>query len=220
MKINYTFQNNKLLTLALTHSSVSKTKNIANNERLEFLGDSVLGLVIADIIYKKFPEIEEGELSVMHSNLVRTDITAKIAKKIDLGNYIILDKGQDSNNGRENKNILEDAMEALIGAIYLDGGFTAAFHFIETLWNDEIDQSSTLKQRDSKSLLQEYLQKNKYPIPEYRILKQEGDAHNPTFTIELYSPAFSPLIAQGKSKREAEQNVASLALKALEQKSS
>ncbi len=205
MKIDYAFKNQALLKTALTHPSVCKDNKEQSYERLEFFGDKVLSLIIAKLLWEKHANASEAELSVMHSNLVNTTCLAEIASKIDLGSSINMDAGEIQNKGRTNAKILENALEALIGAIYLDSDYQATTAIVSELWADHIsDIQSTLK-RDAKSLLQEWAQKNGKPIPVYKVINEIGDAHNPTFTIEVSVDGLEPVAAEGTSKKTAQQ---------------
>lgn len=204
MKLNYKFKNKKLLELALTHPSMSKNGVAGNYERLEFLGDSVIGLVVADMVYKRFGDLPEGKLALIHSTLVRKSTLAKIAEKLALGKYLIMDYGEAASGGRENPKNLEDALEALIGAIYLDSSFTEVQEFMVPLWSEHFSDNLAFADKDAKSELQEWAQKLGKPIPEYKVINQTGAPHNPTFTIELHVEGLKPLQAKGSSKKEAQ----------------
>lgn len=207
MDINYHFKNNELLKIALTHPSVtkSKNKNHLNYERLEFLGDSVLNLVIAEIIYHTYDSCDEGELSVIHANLINTDSISKIAKNIKLDQYIILDAGEEASGGRGNIKNLENAMEALIGAVFLDSDYTTVKKFISDLWQELICNHDEITKKNNKSLLQEYAQKLYNQLPVYKIEDKVGSSHLPIFTISVEISPVGKEYAQGKSKKQAEQ---------------
>jgi ribonuclease-3 len=211
-KINYNFKNQSLLKLALHHkSSLGK-----DNERLEFLGDRVLGLAMADILYKAYPNEPEGDLARRHAALVCADTLAEIAEQIDLGKYLLLSKSEDERGGRENKNILSDACEALLGAIYLDSSFNNTYKIIEKEWQKQI---KTYKEppKDPKSQLQELTQEKFQVLPKYELLNIKGPDHNPIFTIKVSVSKYETQ-ATGRSKKEAEHIAAENLIKKLTKK--
>nr|WP_267507235.1 ribonuclease III [Borreliella bavariensis] len=213
------FNNFDLLNTALSHSSYSNEldQKADNNERLEFLGDSVLNLIITDHLYKTYPNKSEGELSKARSYIVSEDSLSSIAREIDLGSYILLGRGEESNDGRNKKGILADAIEAFVGAIYLDGGFSMATEFVVGLFDMYIRLMFNRGDfKDYKSLLQEYVQK-KYKIsPSYKLDKEIGPDHDKVFCVELYVGEKFISNGKGKSKKEAEMRAAEVALKAME----
>ncbi|MEZ5691770.1 MAG: ribonuclease III [Rickettsiales bacterium] len=202
--IGYTFNDTSLLELALTHPSVNKKKNY---QRLEFLGDSVVGMLVAHIIYDMFPQEKEGELARRLSLLVRGDTLAKVANKIDLGKYLIVSTSEEKSGGRERSSNLEDAMEALIGAIYLDGGIKAATDFVTPRWK-EIAADIPEAVKDAKTELQEWAQGRGLPLPSYKMIKTEGSDHSPIFTIEVTVSGYAPATASAGSKKTAQQEAA------------
>lgn len=216
MHLNYTFANKQLLEEALTHPSLCKNNNIASYERLEFLGDRVIGLCIAEMVYKLYPNANEGTLSVLFSALVGTKILASVATEIRLGDMIKMDSGEEKNGGRINPSNLENALEAIIGAIYIDAGYPKVSQLIEALWKDKVSGLNIETLKNPKSALQEWAQQNGKPIPLYEIIKQEGLAHNPNFTVKLKVEGLHPILAFGKSKKEAEVNAAKMMLKEIE----
>ncbi|HEX2582422.1 MAG TPA: ribonuclease III [Dongiaceae bacterium] len=203
--IGYVFRNQDLLRLALTHASVGRSQG--DYQRLEFLGDRVLGLVIADLLYEHYPQENEGAMARRLAALVRMESCAEIARTIRLGDYLILSHGEAEAGGRKNNVILGDACEALIGAIYRDGGFAEARRFIERYWRPLLESDARPPQ-DAKTGLQEWAQGRGLPLPNYRLLGTAGPAHDLTFTIEVSLPGYGPATAQGKSKRIAEQEAA------------
>ncbi|WP_151074125.1 ribonuclease III [Borreliella turdi] len=213
------FNNFDLLNIALSHSSYSNEldQKSDNNERLEFLGDSVLNLIITDYLYKTYPNKSEGELSKARSYIVSEDSLSSIAREIDLGSYILLGRGEESNDGRNKKGILADAIEAFVGAIYLDSGFSIATEFVVELFDMYIRLMFNRGDfKDYKSLLQEYVQK-KYKIsPSYKLDKEIGPDHDKVFCVELYVGEKFISNGKGKSKKEAEMRAAEVALKAME----
>lgn len=209
----YTFNDVGLLESALTHRSAASD----NNERLEFLGDSVLSLVISTELYSKFPKCDEGILSRLRASLVKGKTLSEIAKDIGLGDYINLGSGELKSGGFRRASILADAFEAVIGAIYLDGGIKEAEKFILAQFNgriNEIDPNEVNK--DPKTRLQEYLQARNYSLPVYTVVSIEGKSHDQTFTVNAQVEVVNQVIqAKGKSRRFAEQQVAQKILELL-----
>lgn len=208
--------NLSLLDTALTHSSYANEArlNIADYERLEFLGDSILGASVRDYLYKNL-EGREGEYSRIAGFVVSEDNLSVIAHKLNIDKYIRLGKGEESIGGRENKAILADIMEAIFATLYLDQGFEAAKTFIQGLLVDSINSSFQHKTKDFKSTLQEHIQKKYKIVPTYNLISREGPSHDQIFTmsVTIKNDTYGP--AKGKSKKEAEQNVAHMALIAL-----
>lgn len=206
-RIGYTFKTESLLRHALTHSS---TGTGISYERLEFLGDRVLGLVVSQILFERFPEEPEGDLAKRLASLVQGAWLAKMAVQIDLGDFIHLSDAERGAGGSENDHILADAMEALIGAIYLDGkSLEPCRVFIEKLWGDAFLTMQKPPQHP-KTALQEWLQAQALPLPNYKIAGQSGPDHAPVFEIELKVKGHDPVIAQGRSRQEAEKEAARL----------
>ena len=200
---------------ALTHPSLLKNKELelVSYERLEFLGDSVLNLAIAEILYKYDINFTQGDLSIIHSNLVNGMIIANVAKKLDLGSYMIMDLGEEQLGGRDNPSNLEDVMEALLGALYLDSGdYKLIFGIIKALWIDYLSDINSLKIRDSKSTLQEWAQKKGKPIPFYAVENIDGASHAPIFEVSVEIDGLPKVYASGKNKKQAEQRAAKLLL--------
>lgn len=208
-KLGYTFKNQEIIETALRHSSMcySKHKKCNNYERLELLGDSVLSLIILDMLLKAYEDLSEGEIAKRKSNLVCSETLSQIAKNIGLGEYIIMTKGEEKLNGRSNQHILEDIMESIIGGIYVDSGLEEARKFVEKHWTELVKEQKDI-QKDPKSRLQEWLQKHQYVIPEYKLVKEEGDDSQPTFTMKILVDDFPEFIEQGKTKKEAEKKLA------------
>ena len=214
-KIGYQFKNPALLNEALTHSSYAnehKTQHIKYNERLEFLGDSVLSVVVSDYIYKNCPELPEGELTKLRASLVCEKSLYEFAKKIDLGKYLILSKGERNNGGADRPSILSDAFEALIAAIYIDGGLAPASKHILNFVIPAIKNSKKKKINDYKTTLQEIIQKNPGEKLEYVIVKESGPDHNKHFVVEVHLNSNVIGKGGGRSKKEAEQQAAREAL--------
>lgn len=203
--VGYSFKNVSFLNHALCHASLSKTK-LASNQRLEFLGDRVLGLSIAKLLYNLYPEELEGVLSVKYANLVSTKTLSSVAIKIGLPSLIEVSLQEQKRLGSQNKNILADCCEAVLGAIFLDSNFDTVFKVIENLWNEELSNIN-IASKDYKTILQEYTQKNLHTCPEYVVISKTGSEHLPIFTIQT---KFRDITgeATGNSKKEAEQNAA------------
>lgn len=214
-KIGYQFKNPALLNEALTHSSYAnehKSQHIKYNERLEFLGDSVLSIVVSDYIYKNCPELPEGELTKLRASLVCEKSLYEFAKKIDLGKYLILSKGERNNGGADRPSILSDAFEALIAAIYIDGGIAPASKHILNFVIPAIKNSKKKKINDYKTTLQEIIQKNPGERLEYVLVKESGPDHNKHFVVEVHLNSNVIGKGGGRSKKEAEQQAAREAL--------
>lgn len=221
-KIGYQFQNKDLLNTALSHSSFvneCKVKQCASNERLEFLGDSVLGVITATYLYQTYPHVMEGELTKMRSALVCEGALCQCARAISLGDFLRLGRGEESGGGRERDSILADAFEALIGAIYLDGGEAPARKFVHQFVIGRAGDVNPNAIRDYKTALQEIVQKNPGENLSYRTLGTCGPDHDKKFQVEVLLN--SNVIGQGEghSKKEAEQMAAkkALALMGIEQ---
>lgn len=213
--MDYQFNNKALLEEALTHPSLTKNKNCRNYERLEFLGDRVLGMVIAEIIFSKYPDIDEGSLAVIQSNLVRGSCVSDVAKTIGLAEMLRLDHGEEMIGGRENPKNLENAMEALIAAIYLDSDYSTVARIVAKWWTPCLEKSGTMDVRDSKSLLQEWAQQRHLPLPCYHIHEQTGPAHRPIFSVIVKIDETTYAIGNGTSKKAAEFDAASKLLKVI-----
>lgn len=214
-KIGYHFKNSDLLTEALTHSSYAnehKAQHIKYNERLEFLGDAVLSIVVSDYIFKNCPELPEGELTKLRASLVCEKSLFEFAKKIDLGKFLILSKGERNNGGADRPSILSDAFEALIAAIYIDGGFTPASKHILNFIVPAIKNSKKKKINDYKTTLQEIIQKNPGEQLEYVLVNESGPDHNKHFVVEVHLNSNVIGKGGGRSKKEAEQQAAREAL--------
>lgn len=205
--LDYQFEHLDLLEQALTHRSYSADKN---NERLEFLGDSVLSLVITQHIYQRQPEADEGELSRIRSSLVNQEALARVARDIGLGDYIYLGGGELKSGGFRRSSILSDTLEAIIGAIYLDSGFGPAQDTILFLYRDyllTLPDSDTLK--DAKTRLQEYLQSRQLGLPEYKVIKTVGKSHDQIFTVTCSIASLKlEYSGEGSSRKKAEQDAA------------
>ncbi|MFZ5995919.1 MAG: ribonuclease III [Nitrospirota bacterium] len=217
--LGYVFKNKKLLLNALTHKSFhheNASKNPAHNERLEFLGDSVLGLIIAEALYLEQGGLTEADMSKMKSYLVKESVLFEMASKLSLGTYLRLGKGEESTGGRTKKSVLSDAFEALVGAIFLDSDYPTAKAVVLGLFRERIP-AVMLKQEgyDYKSELQERCQSMFGMLPDYKIVKQEGEEHKKVFTAEVYIKDTLYGSGIGKSKKEAQMAAAKGALEQL-----
>jgi ribonuclease-3 len=204
------FKDKKLLDTALTHRSwVNEHKGErASNERLEFLGDAILEYVASNVIYKQFPDKEEGYLTVLRANLVNTTALAKVAKELDLGEVLYLSKGEIEGGGKTNSSLLADTVEAIIGAIFIDRGLPEAEEFIKRYLLNGINEMASGELKDSKSKLQEIIQSKGLPAPKYHVKEESGPDHAKKFVIEVLINGESWGSGQGKSKGEAEQEAA------------
>lgn len=211
----YKFKDQILLRAALTHPSVSRKVN-EDYERLEFLGDRVLGLVTADYLYRYFSHEREGVLSKKMASLVSRTSLARVARKIDLGKRIHMTAGEKKTGGVYRDSNLANALEALIGVLYLDGGFAVAEAFILSRWTFLLENVHEYYFSDPKSALQEHVQKNGGPLPEYVLLKTEGEQHNPYFTIGVRCGPDDPFTeGHGRSRQLAEKEAATMLLRKL-----
>ena len=216
--IGYEFKDEQLLTRSLTHSSHAYETDALHpedNELLEFLGDSVVGLVAAEFYYAAFPHWSEGELSKLKSSATSTAALARLARKIKLDKAVRLGRGEERSGGRKKNSILAGSFEALAGAVYLDGGFDAARSFVGRLLTSSLKavRSESFEINNSKSALQECLQRSGSPAPTYRLLSESGPAHERTFVVELAVGDQILAKAKGPSKKTAEQKAAEKALK-------
>lgn len=214
--ISYRFGQVKLLTMALTHSSFANEQGCAHNERLEFLGDAVLELAVSEELFLRFPDAPEGSLTKLRAKLVSMPSLAEMAKSLELESRILLGKGEESQGGRERDSLLSDAFEAVLGAVFLDGGFEAAQKVVLTLfasrWPREVEPPKT---RDFKSRLQELTQREHKSRPIYRLLGSTGPEHEKLFEVELSLPDGRLVRAPGSSVKKAEQAAARQALEIL-----
>lgn len=205
-KIGYRFKNAKLLTQALTHRSFG----LPNNERLEFLGDSVLNCVIAKILYQRFPGIAEGDLSRVRANLVNQQCLYDLASSLDLGESVMLGQGEIRSGGSKRPSILADAMEAIFGAVFLDAGFEAAADLISSLFDEILsDLDPAAVSKDPKTRLQEFLQGRRLSLPLYSVIGVTGQAHDQHFRVECAIEEMAIRTqGEGSSRRAAEQDAA------------
>src|SRR5262245_42893040 len=212
-RIGYRFNNPALLEQALTHiSALTGARNRAGSyQRLEFLGDHVLGLVVSDMLFRAFAKADEGEMSRRLADLVRKEACADVGRAIDLGAAIRLGSSEANAGGRSRIAILADVCEAMIGAVFVDGGYPAAAALIERLWSERM-RTPARPLRDSKTVLQEWAQARGLPTPAYREVERKGPDHNPEFRVTVELPNLVPAEGLGRSKRAAEQAAATAML--------
>ena len=219
-KIGYTFRDRTLLENALTHSSYAnehRDKGLSSNERLEFLGDSILGLVVADHLYRTRKDLPEGDLTRIRAALVCEASLVEVAKVLDLGGYLRLGKGEAGGGGRNRPSILADAVEAMLAAVYLDGGIGQTRKLIHTLILDQ-EQERIGAGRDFKTALQELVQRESGQVLSYRVIGESGPDHCKTFEMEVLLNGKPIGAGQGRSKKEAEQAAAKAAVTEMEKK--
>jgi ribonuclease III len=214
--LGHRFSNVDLLIEALTHPSAvrRRTHSRRGYERLEFLGDRVLGLVVAELLWRRFPAEAEGELTRRQTHLVRRDALAEAARAVGLGRRLIVAPGEDAMGLRENPSVLADVCEAVIAALYLDGGLSTARRFVERRWEERLTGLSE-PPRDPKTMLQEWAQARGLPLPAYRTVAAEGPSHRRRFTVTVSVDGLDPATASGSSKRAAETAAAAAALATL-----
>ena len=218
-KIGYTFQNKDLLRQAVTHSSYANEQKInktGDYERLEFLGDAVLELVSSEFIYKENPQMPEGQLTRKRSSMVCEPALAFCARDLDLGEYLLLGKGEDATGGRKRESVTSDAMEALIGAIYLDGGFANAKEFIHRFILKDLENKKLFF--DSKTILQEIVQANFKEVISYHLIGEEGPDHNKIFRVAVHIGEEEYGVGEGRTKKAAEQEAAYISILKLHEK--
>lgn len=214
-QLGYSFKDISLLVRALTHGSALAENHIAASyQRLEFLGDRVLGLIIADMLIEAFPRADEGALARRFNALVRRETCAEVAKSLGLGRHILLGAGESRSGGRHKKAILADVCEAVIGAIFRDGGFAAAREFIDRNWRERMLVAERPR-RDAKTKLQEWAQGRGLGLPLYEVVSQSGPDHAPLFTVLVTVEGLDPVAAEGRSRRAGEQAAAAACLTAL-----
>lgn len=217
-KIGVSFKNKDLLKQAFIHRSYINENGgtgLSHNERLEFLGDAVLELIVTDFLFKKYPSYTEGELTALRSALVNAIIISEVASNIGMNDYLLLSRGESKDNGKARQYILANTYEALVGAIYLDGGYEVANKFItKTLLPHTEEIVAKKLWRDAKSLVQEKAQEFVGVTPLYKVLNETGPDHDKHFTVGIYFGSLLIAEGKGKSKQEAEQKAAEVALKA------
>jgi ribonuclease-3 len=211
--LGYQFKHQHNLVTALTHRSAGSK----HNERLEFLGDAVLGMVIANQLFKLFPNVPEGNLTRLRSSIVKGDTLADLAREFDLGEYLILGSGELKSGGFKRSSILADAVEAIIGAVYLESGIEVVEPLILRWFDERIKKLNPNEHpKDDKTRLQEYLQGRKMPLPNYTVTQITGKSHDQDFVVECaVSKLEGVVVGKGKSRRKAEQHAARLALEKL-----
>ncbi len=221
--LGYQFRDEGLLEHALTHRSRAhedSSGGVRDNESLEFLGDAVLGLVISDRLFREYPDYDEGEKSKAKARLVSAATLARLGEQLGLGDYLLLGRGEEKTGGRRKPSLIADGFEAVVAAIYLDGGITAADAFIERQFRSALDDVRAGRTvigvvADHKSALQEWLQANGRPLPDYHLAGVQGPDHQKVFTVEVRVGSQAVGTADGRSKKEAEQKAASRALEAV-----
>ncbi len=220
-ELKYTFKNKELLRTALIHKSYNEgmQKDFPDNEKLEFLGDSVINLIVTDHLYKNYSSLNEGELSKLKAHLVSSNFLYKISESLNLSDFIILGKGEEKNNGRNNKKISASLFEAVVGAIYTDSNFKTASSIVLSFFEDSLEKfaEKEIKINDYKSELQELIQKKNNFLPVYKIIEEAGKPPDVTFTAGVYLEEKQIGIGVGKNKRKAEQDAAFNALKNIDE---
>ena len=207
-RMGYRFDDSSLLRRALTHSSARVGRaGSEDNERLEFLGDRVLGLAIAELLGERFPDAAEGELARRFNRLVRKETCAAVAEELELGPHVVMSSGEAESGGRRKMTILGDACEAVLGAVFLDGGFEPARAIIRAFWLPKLLDSEAIP-TDAKSALQEWAQGRGLPLPKYLEIAKQGPDHAPRFTSEVHIVGLNPARGEGRNKRIAEQTAA------------
>lgn len=220
-KFGFDFKNVALVKQAFIHRSYlneTKTK-IVSNERLEFLGDSILSFLVSDYLYKKYPFISEGELTNLRSSIVKTATLAQVAKQLDLGSMLFLSKGEEESQGRNNTSILADTFEALLGAVYLDLGLSSVLKILNNSLFPLLTKILSEKlYQDAKSVFQEYVQEDTKISPNYKVISEKGPDHAKTFTVGVFVGNKLLGTGEGKSKQEGEKRAAEKALEKWERK--
>lgn len=217
-RLGHSFQNRALLETAVTHSSYAnenRASGIVCNERLEFLGDSVLGVTVADFLYRHFPDMPEGRMTRLRAELVCEQSLHRVALELHLGDYLRLGKGEEHNGGRERASILSDAVEAVIAAMYLDAGMETAAGFIHRCLLDDVRTIETPSFTDYKTALQELVQRQSGQVLSYELVGEEGPDHAKTFRMQVCLNGAPVGLGTGRTKKEAEQTAAASALEAL-----
>jgi ribonuclease-3 len=222
-RLAYRFRDRGLLEHALTHRSRAHedvSGGVVDNESLEFLGDAVIGFLVADLLFREFPELDEGQKSKMKASLVSTTSLARLGEQLELGEHLILGRGEEKTGGRRKQALLADAYEALVAAVYLDGGLEAVRTFVTRQFREHLDElrRSGLAgvTSDYKSALQEWLQSRNRPLPAYRVTAEVGPDHRKLFQVEVRVGGNALAASEGRSKKEAEQQAARAALEKLE----
>ena len=219
--LGYTFKEEKIIQTALTHSSYShefKDDKLEHNERLEFLGDQVFGLLVSEFLYKKYPDIEEGNLSHLRAHLVEAPSCAQYAIALGLHNFVKLGKGEARNQGKGRESLLADLFEAVLGALFLDGGFDAAYLFFEAKLVPLLEEHLKNPPLNYKAELQKLCQKEHKTHPIYKVLEESGPEHSKLFTIGVYRQDTLLGLGSGNSKKQAEMQAAKIALESMSTK--
>lgn len=209
--LGHGFARPELLAQALTHPSAKERRGGHDYERLEFLGDRVLALIVTDMLLEAFPKADEGALAKRHAALVRREALARVAAEVGLGDFLVLSKGEEESGGRGSEAILADSVEAVIAALYLDGGLKASAAFVRRHWTRLMEAASEPPE-DPKTILQEWAQGASKPLPSYRTVGVEGPPHEPTFSVVVHVEGIEPVTGSGPSKRAAEQAAAAAML--------
>ncbi len=218
-RLGHDFADPRLLERALTHSSVGEGgsppsgKVARDNQRLEFLGDRVLGLLVADRLHRDFSEADEGQLSSRLHSLVDRTACGRVGERLGIGAALRLSPGETKSGGRRKEGVIADAAEAVLAAVYLDGGLDAALAVFERAWAEELASPPERSLTNPKSALQEWAQSFGRPLPTYRVTQQTGSDHAPTFTVEVAVEGVEPLTALGRSRQDAEKSAATAMLK-------
>jgi len=215
-KLDYKFKNRSILKTALTHSSFANETSVESNERLEYLGDAILGCVVARVLFDMFPDHSEGELSKLRSSIVSRTNFAKYAVRLRIDKQVLLGKGEENTGGRERDSNLAGTFEAVIGAVYIDGGYRKSFNIIKKIIKDCITNEEIFL--DFKTKLQEVAQKKFRQIPRYSVINEEGPPHNKRFEIKVEINSKLMGEGKGKNKKQAEQAAAKIALSILKKK--
>jgi ribonuclease-3 len=213
-RLDYRFQDQAIFAQALTHRSYAVERGGADNERLEFLGDAVLELLITELLMRRFPDSPEGALSRLRARMVRTETLGRVAVSLDLGSHLKLGRGEERTGGRAKPSILGDCLEAILGAVFRDGGLDAARGLVTRAWADEVSQIDDPRTygRDPKSTLQEHTQAIWRLLPQYRVVGTEGPAHARTYQVEVQIGDRARAEGEGTSRRNAERAAASSAM--------
>lgn len=206
--IDYRFQDKSLARTALTHSSIASARG-TSNERLEFLGDRVLGLIVAEMLYDQFPNEPEGALGYRFPALVRAEALARVADRLNFAEFLLIDDRAFGENKRRKTSVLSNACEAVIAALYVDGGLVTASSFVKTHWQDMLEED-LVPPKDPKTQLQELVQANGSAVPAYQVTHRTGPDHAPVFTVEVTVEGVSPVAGSGPSKRAAETAAAAI----------
>ena len=214
-KIGYSFKNRTYIETALTHSSYANEHKLKSNERLEFLGDSVLSLIVSENLFLRFIEDDEGDLSKIRASLVCEKGLFELAKKIDLPSYVRLGKGEECSGGRNRASVISDAFEALLAAIFLDSDFDTVKKWLLSLMNEELETAGKKPSDDYKTIIQEITQKNGKGKVSYELIGESGPDHNKKFICAVMVDGVKIAEGEGKSKKDAEQNAAENAIKLL-----